>query len=184
MERLGNLNVMPHVFGRGGLLATDQVVIRPYRRGGFVRHFNQKVYRKSERFTKELRIHRALYHAGFPTVEPIGCAFRRKVWGYEGLLITRRAEVQPWPQLWIQEAPFMESLLQGLTALRQWKLFAPDINATNIMVDASNKALLLDWDRAAFIKEDPHPRHCERLIRSLEKLNAPEAIISQVQSWR
>lgn len=160
-------------FGRGGVRRLGEVVVRPYRRGGLVAKVNAKVYGSPERFRRELAVHRALWEAGFPTVEPLGLAWRRAGWGVEGLYLTRAAEARPWPGDW--GAPVLEDLLKALGALSDWGLFAPDLNATNVLWGPSG-LVLLDWDRAAFTGGDLRPRYRARLVRSLAKLGAPDAV--------
>jgi hypothetical protein len=168
-------------FGRGGVLRAGEVVLRPYRRGGLVRHLNRNVYASPGRFRREYLVHRALWAAGVPTVEPLGWAYRRRGWGWEGVCLTRYAEGLPWPRAWDRapEAPGqVRTLLEALCA---WGLWSPDLNATNILVAPSGAVLALDWDRAGWA---PGPRlmarYRERLGRSLAKLGAPPNLINYI----
>ncbi len=76
----GGGEALPDAFGRGGIRRHGDLVIRPYRRGGLVRHLNAGTYLTPRRFGAELAIHRLLWAAGFPTIEPVGCAWRRRGW--------------------------------------------------------------------------------------------------------
>ena len=169
----GDATALEGAFGRGGVRRLGEVVVRPYRRGGLVAKVNAKVYASPARFRQELAIHRALWEAGFPTVEPLGLAWRRAGWGVEGLYLTRAAEARPWPGDWA--APVRDDLMKALAALSDWGLFAPDLNATNVLWGPSG-LVLLDWDRAAFVDGDLRPRYRARLARSLAKLGAPDAL--------
>ena len=164
-------------FGRGGVLRAGTLVLRPYRRGGLVRHVNGRVYAGTARFQAEFGIHRALWAAGLPTVEPLGWACRRRLWGWEGVFLTRFAEAVPWPRAWDRPGvlPQLRTLLAALCA---WGLHAPDLNATNIMVQPSGAILALDWDRAQWVADaDLMERYRARLLRSLLKLGAPAELI-------
>lgn len=161
---------MGDAFGRGGVRRLGNVVLRPYRRGGWMAKVNARSYASAARFREELRVHRALWEAGFPTVEPLGCAWRRSGLGVEGLFLTRFAEVRPWPSDW--SAPLMAELVKAIQALSDWGLYAPDLNATNVMWGAGG-LVLLDWDRAAWRDGSLLPRYHARLKRSLAKLEAP-----------
>jgi hypothetical protein len=164
-------------FGRGGVLRAGPVVLRPYRRGGLVRHVNVGIYWGTGRFQREFQVHRALWAAGLPTVEPLGWAWRRRLWGCEGVFLTRFAEGVPWPRAWDRAGvlPQLRTLLEALCA---WGLHAPDLNATNVLVEPSGAILTLDWDRAGWIPGAPlMDRYRERLIRSLRKLGAPGEIV-------
>ena len=171
-------------FGRGGVLRAGPVVLRPYRRGGLVRHLNASIYWGAGRFQAEFQAHRALWQAGLPTVEPLGWAHRARLWGQEGVFLTRFAEATPWPRAWDRTGllPGLRTLLEALCG---WGLFAPDLNATNVLVPAeSDRPLTLDWDRARWLADaDPGElmaRYRERLLRSLRKLGAPPELMAQM----
>jgi len=167
---------MGQAFGRGGVLRAGAVVLRPYRRGGLVRHVNSAIYWSPARFQREFQVHRALWAAGLPTVEPLGWACRRRLWGWEGVYLSRFAYAAPWPRAWDRAVPAQLRIL--LDALCAWGLYAPDLNATNVLVDPSGAILTLDWDRAWWTPEAGlMQRYRERLIRSLRKLGAPSAIV-------
>ncbi len=171
-------------FGRGGVRRLGEVVLRPYRRGGLVRHLNAGIYLSPARFAQEFLVHRALWLAGFPTVEPLGYALRHRAWGFEGLFLTRYAEGSPWPRHWDSGTNFLAQLRGRIEALCAWGLFSPDLNATNVMITPEGEALLLDWDRAAWGGRDLFPRYRARLLRSLTKLGAPLEVRRDVEGWR
>lgn len=169
---------MGQAFGRGGVRKAGPVVLRPYRRGGLVRHLNAGIYLAPARFRQEFQAHRALWAAGLPTVEPLGWACRRRLWGWEGVFLTRFAEAAPWPRTWDRAVPAqLRTLLEALCA---WGLYAPDLNATNVLVDPAGAILTLDWDRARWASHDDlMKRYRARLLRSLVKLGAPPDLIEQ-----
>jgi hypothetical protein len=170
------LSELPGAFGRGGVFQCGEAVFRPYRRGGLVRHVNAALYASPDRFRQEFRVHRALWDAGLPTVEPLGWAFRPRLWGFEGVFLTRRAEGTAWPRTWDPAAlPQVRAILEALCA---WGLLAPDLNATNFLVAPGGQVLALDWDRAAWTAGvDLAGRYRQRLERSLRKLGAPPEIV-------
>lgn len=169
----GEAAEMAGAFGRGGVRRCGDLVIRPYRRGGLVAKLNERTYASPARFRRELAVHRALWEAGFPTVEPLGFAWRRSGLGVEGLFLTRFTDAKPWPSDWT--APVAKELVKALWALSDWGLWAPDLNATNVLWGVDG-LVLLDWDRAGWgdltFIDDYH----RRLTRSLAKLGAPEPI--------
>ncbi len=171
---LGDL-VVPFegALGRGGILRSGDTVIRPYRRGGLVRLVSQRSYPSPRRFVRELEIHRALWATGFPTVLPLGWGKRRVGLAWEGLCLTRREEGVPWPQDWGGGRSLLPALAEAIRALSAWGLWAPDLNATNVLVTPAG-IRLLDWDRAAFVPGAGLERlYRRRLARSLAKLEAP-----------
>lgn len=171
---------LSHAFGRGGIQRIGEVVIRPYRRGGLVRHLNGRIYGSPERFEREFAVHRALWGAGFPTVEPIGYGFRRRGWGVEGVYLTRFAEARAWPTRWERSAEVVPQLAVQLRFLAAWGLHAPDLNATNVLLTGDGRVLTLDWDRARWSADgDLLARYQARMERSLRKLGAPEPVLAQ-----
>lgn len=175
-------SAMPQAFGRGGIQRIGEIVARPYRRGGLVRHFNERLYLTPERFAREFTVHRALWAAGFPTVEPVGYGFRPHRWGVEGVYCTRYAEAAAWPSCWDRSARVLPQLAMLLDALAAWGLHAPDLNATNILLTSEERVLALDWDRAWWVGgADLGARHRQRLLRSLRKLRAPADVIAGFQ---
>jgi hypothetical protein len=175
MQLEGDPTPLSGAFGRGGILRVGDMVLRPYRRGGLLRHINERTYRTHLRFAAEHAVHRGLWEAGFPTVEPLGYAWRPSGFGVEGILITRLAVGEAWPRRWDLSAERMVAIRQGIRSLCQWGLWSPDLNATNILLPPQGGALFLDWDRARFepMGKDLWPRYRARLERSMRKLGAP-----------
>jgi len=148
-----------------------------------LRHVNARIYASPRRFRDEYVVHQALWTAGFPTVEPLGYGYRRRLWGVEGVFLTRLAEARPWPSCWHESARVLPQLHQLLDALAAWGLHAPDLNATNVLMGSDGRVLALDWDRARWISgSDLKERYRRRLLRSLQKLQAPDAVIASFTS--
>lgn len=161
-------------FGRGGVLRAAEVVLRPYRRGGLLRHLNRGTYPSPRRFQEEFALHLALWTAGFPTVEPLGCAWRSRGWGVEGVYLTRLADAVPWPRCWERSSEVLPQVQAMVRWLAKTGIWSPDLNATNILVTPAGRVLALDWDRARIAPGAPRlARYLERMARSLEKLGAP-----------
>ncbi len=171
-------------FGRGGVHRRGQVVLRPYRRGGAMRSVNERTYLNSGRFQEEADVHRALWEKGFPTVEPLGFAFRPYSWGVEGIYFTRYVKALPWANAFGRTAELLPQLARLIDSLSDWGLLAPDLNATNFMIDEQASLLALDWDRAGWSKPGKAVRdaYLRRLDRSLYRLNAPMEIRAMVQN--
>lgn len=166
---------IPGAYGRGGILRVGDLVMRPYRRGGFLRHFNERTYRTHLRFAAEHAVHRGLWDSGFPTVEPLGYAWRPIGLGVEGVLFTRLAEGVSWPDRWDLSAERGSAIRLAIQSLCEWGLWSPDLNATNVILPSSEGVLFLDWDRASFEPTGAElwARYRARLERSLQKLGAP-----------
>lgn len=181
---LGEAVPLAGAYGRGGILRVGDLVMRPYLRGGLLRHLNERTYRTHLRFAAEHAVHRGLYEAGFPTVEPLGYAWRPKGLGVEGVLFTRLTEGEAWPRNWAMGLARREELRAAVAALCTWGLWSPDVNATNVLFPTGGGVVLLDWDRARFMPEgiDLWPRYRARLERSLRKLGAPAETLSIIGS--
>lgn len=175
---------LDEAFGRGGVHRRGQVVLRPYRRGGAVRQVNERTYLNANRFQEEADIHRALWENGFPTVEPLGFAFRPYSWGVEGLYFTRHAEALPWASAFGRTSQLLPQLTILLDSLSAWGLLAPDLNATNFIIDEKGSLLALDWDRAVWSEPGKalHEVYLRRLSRSLHRLNAPVEIRAMIHN--
>lgn len=166
-------------FGRGGVFRVGDAVVRPYRRGGLLGRVVQRRYLASGRFEDEYRVHRALWEAGFPTVRPLGCAWRRRLCGVEGLYFTEAASGRSWPTDWAGGTATLHKIWSGIVDLCAWGLWAPDLNATNVLVDAQGGIAFLDWDRAGWdCSADLRDRYRGRLARSLRKLHAPTELLT------
>lgn len=172
----GGSEALQAAFGRGGVMRCGDAVLRPYRRGGLVRHVNARLYAGPGRFRREYEVHRALWESGLPTVAPLGWACRRRLWGFEGVFLTRLEAGTPWPRTWDPGA--LGQVRTLLRALSDWGLHAPDLNATNFLIRPDGSLLALDWDRAEWAPGVPLlPRYRERLARSLTKLGAPKEFV-------
>lgn len=188
LDLSGTSTPLENVFGRGGIQRRGSIVLRPYRRGGWVRHLNEKTYFNERRFAAEAGVHQALWAAGLPTVEPLGFAFRPHrlgaKWGVEGLYLTGYVAGFPWPKVWDHTEALMPQFKAILKALSEWGLRAPDLNATNFHVGEDGVLRVLDWDRAAWTKgqEMIQSAHLDRMNQSLDRLGAPKEIRTLIQS--
>jgi hypothetical protein len=180
----GEATTLEGAHGRGGILRVGDIVMRPYRRGGLMRHLNERTYRTHLRFAAEYAVHRGLWEAGFPTVEPLGYAWRPVRFGVEGVLFTRMAQGDSWPRNWGLGLARAEDIRLAVATLCDWGLWAPDLNATNLLLPPGGGVLLLDWDRARFEPPDADlwPRYRDRLARSLRKLEAPSEALAVIGS--
>lgn len=167
--------------GRGQALAVDsplgEAVLRVYHRGGMMRHLSTSSYLYTgadrTRPFAEWRVTRSLFDAGLPVPEPLAAAFERRGPFYRGALLTRRIPgAEPLPEAaGRMESADWKKLGKLLTKAASTGLRHPDLNAGNILLDATGKFWLLDFDRARLTGNavDPGPM-VRRLQRSLQKL--------------
>lgn len=173
--------VIAELGGRGQALAVDSphgaAVLRTYHRGGMVQRLSKSsyVYTGADRTRPfaEWRVTRRLFDAGLPVPEPLAAAFERRGPIYRGALLTRRIpDAEPLPEAaGRMNKPDWENLGQVLGKAAGTGLRHPDINANNILLDATARFWLLDFDRARIAGGpiDPLPM-IRRLQRSLQKL--------------
>jgi hypothetical protein len=184
--------IAPLRWGRGHVwrVHTDTqatVIIRFYRRGGFVRHFLRDIYwDRPPRPLAELVATETARQRGVPTIEVLGAHVRWMKTGlYRGLLISREAEGFHNLSEWLQMHPTglirtttLTTVAHTITTMHDAGIVHADLNLTNILVQPSNpspQVLLLDFDRAQILS-DPVPRPqreraLRRLQRSFRKLN-------------
>lgn len=191
------LMITPLRWGRGHVWRVHTntqatVIIRFYRRGGFVRHFLRDIYwDRPPRPLAELVATETARQRGVPTIEVLGAHVHWMKTGlYRGLLISR--EVEGFHNLWewlqmhptgLTRTATLTTVARTITTMHDAGIAHADLNLTNILVQPSNpspQVLLLDFDRAQVLS-DPVPRPqreraLRRLQRSFRKLN-PEGLL-------
>lgn len=177
---------IPTFSGRGAAFlleagALGSAVVRPYCRGGLVRHFNRRRYWLGNRAFDELVTTQRLRYRGLPVPEPLAAIQLRQAGGYTALLATR----------WLPKdlplsrelpaadataaAAHLRSAARSIWELHRAGVWHADLNAHNILVAAgTDLAVIIDFDRARLLPE-PLPaflarQNLRRLRRSLRKL--------------
>lgn len=162
-------------------------MIRPYRRGGFVRHFVREWYwDRPFRPFRELTCTEQARQCGIPTVEVLAASVEQNTLGlYRGVLITRQAEgfLNLWE--WLQSKPsdsqrtaVFAVVVHTIAQLSQAGIQHADLNLTNILIHTDTtmpSVKIIDFDRACLLP-NPLTRQQEqtirqRLCRSLHKLD-------------
>ena len=162
-------------------------IIRPYKRGGFVRHLVHDLYwdHPPRPFAELIRTETAR-ERGVPTVEVLGAGVERIAFGlYRGTLITHEAEgfLNWWA--WLQTHPPTEErqlvtqkVVQAITHMHDAGIHHSDLNLTNLLVGPESgqpETRIIDFDRARiFTTSLPFSRRkrtLARLFRSMNKLD-------------
>ncbi len=182
--------------GRGGVGAFQlrpdlTVVLRPYVRGGLVRHLTRtRYFGLRPRPWRELRASEALRAADVPTPEVLGAAVAWTVPGcYRGALATR--EVPGAINLWhyLQMAAAAErgaACAAAATVTRRMHdagAVHPDLNLQNYLVRrtaAGFDAWIIDLDRVRFRRITARQRRAAfaRICRSIRKLDPESAVVT------
>lgn len=186
--------------GRGDLAvvpagAAGEAVVRPFRRGGLVRHVLHRRYFLGARALRELILTCRLGRRGVPVAEPLAAVHARLRPGYRAALITRRvSDARPAPELLAaEEADAVDGPVR--TTLRRMgrsvgRLHAvggvhADLNVHNFLLPSggSAPAVILDFDRGrSFDGEAPRLLarwSLRRLRRSLRK----EGLDAALDAW-
>jgi 3-deoxy-D-manno-octulosonic acid kinase len=159
-------------------------VVRPYRRGGLVRHLLRSHYpffgAERTRVFREFRLLDALHRCGFPVPRPVAGVYRRRGPWYAAVLITeelagflplsRRLAESPAPA-----APLWAQIGETLRRFHDAGVRHADLNAHNVLVDDAGRCRVIDFDRGRFDPRAPlsvreREQVLGRLERSLRKL--------------
>lgn len=182
--------------GRGSVQAYDvapglSIVIRPYLRGGLVRHFSREHYFGARpRPYRELRVTEMLRHSGVPTVEVLAAGVRWVVPGiYRGVLMTREVPgaMNLW-QYWRAVEPADRERIAAIAAAATIALHGaggvhPDLNLQNYLVSraAGGYAVrVIDCDGVRLRKVTPRDRQAafDRLCRSVRRLDPNSEVVT------
>ncbi|WP_341667154.1 3-deoxy-D-manno-octulosonic acid kinase [Alcaligenes sp. SDU_A2] len=168
--------------GQGGRQAAwfvqgpfGQAVLRHYRRGGLVARFNESAYlwqgRERTRSWREFQVMSYLHHKGLAVPSVLAAAWWRSGPSYRAALMTRRlADVRPLCQVLGAACP--EAVAREIVRMHQFQVWHADLNAYNILLDASGKVWLIDFDRArqGTLSRSLALGNLQRLRRSLRKV--------------
>ncbi len=167
------------------------IIVRPYRRGGFVRHFIHDLYwdRPLRPFV-ELCCTEEAWRRGVPTVEVLGA---RVEWTmgplYRGLLVTREATGFHNLWSWLQTAPaadhrraILRVVAQAVATMHQAGIAHADLNPTNILVYPNSdppQALIIDFDRARLFSGPVPPHLRESNLRRFQRFFANYDVLAK-----
>ena len=159
--------------------------IRPYLRGGWIRHLNRDLFWGSKRPYQEFRISLQAYKSGIPTAEPIAGVVRKSPMGlglYRGYWVSR--EISNTKNLFhfLKSNPTFkkkrESLSQVALAVRKMHdigIFHADLHLGNVLIQEDGDPLpiyLIDFDRARIqspLSEKDRKANLIRFYRSAYK---------------
>ena len=171
--------------GRGGAFFLDVAgrrwVARPYRRGGWAALVSRDRYfwtgERNVRSFREWRLLAELSARNLPVPAPVAARYRRRGWSYRAELITERLEgTEPLSAL-VERAPVSLSLWveigRTLRRLHDAGAYHADLNAHNILADASGAVFVIDFDRGRLRAPGVwRDANLARLYRSLLKVCA------------
>ncbi len=167
---------------RVALPERGNLIVRHYRRGGFVRHFTRDLYwERPPRPLDELICTEIARQRGVPVVEVIGAGVEWTGAGlYRGILVTREARgyINLWE--WLRSRPganpgrqeVVAAVARAVACMHNAGIAHADLNLSNILVRTAEDlpmVLLIDFDRARAFPGSLLPRQRERNLRRLQR---------------
>jgi len=194
---LGRLPPARPLFGgRGGVAVYDiddgpAVVLRPYRRGGWLARFNRDLYfGLRPRPFREVRVTETLRQRGVPTIEVLGGAVRWVGPGiYRGAVLSTYVvgAVNLWHYLCSASAEergrVCARAARATRRLHDAGAVHPDLNLQNYLVCKRRgdvEVLIIDCDRVALRRVTARDRRAAfaRLCRSIRRLDPQSAVVT------
>lgn len=167
------------------------VVVRPFRRGGWISRFVERRYILGARAFKELEVTEGLRRDGAPVPEVLAAVQERirPGPGYAACIVTRRINgTVPAAEALARVSPgelqvLMEDIGRAIRRCHQAGGWHADLNAWNLLVPSARPDLtvtVIDWDRGRLmprgVPERARRGNLSRLARSLRKLDLAAAI--------
>jgi 3-deoxy-D-manno-octulosonic acid kinase len=183
--------------GRGGVVFVDtpagECALRHYHRGGFAARLSADRYlwtgAARTRAFREFRLLAQLVSLGLPVSAPVAARYTRDGFQYRADLLTRRvAAAQTLAQRMAAkalDADLARRVGQTIARFHSAQVWHADLNAHNILVDASGTVWLIDFDRGRLRKPAMawQQANLRRLRRSFEKLGARRLADFDLQFW-
>lgn len=171
------------VGGRGGAWFVDApfgpAVLRHYLRGGMAARLSRDRYvwqgEQRARSFAEFRLTEALHRQDLPVARPLAASYQRDGAFYRAaILLERLRDVETFAArvaVEASKAPW-EATGRLIARFHQAGLDHADLNANNILFDASGQGWLIDFDRSQLRRPTSTWRqnNLARLLRSLQKL--------------
>jgi 3-deoxy-D-manno-octulosonic acid kinase len=156
-------------------------LIRPYRRGGFIRHFLSSWYFADNRPKQELALLVRAQAAGLPVPEPLGAGWRWRGPWLSGALATKELPGDDLLHILQNEAQVPRNLLLRVGRLfhrmHEAGLLHADLQVKNVLI-SGGMPYLLDLDRARWrqrVSPRQRARNLARFQRSLRKHGLEQA---------
>lgn len=176
--------------GRGRMPIVDlpyvgSVVIKPYLRGGLLRHLNRRTYLKTglSRSRAEFERLQFVRQIGINAPEPAAFAVKGRLF-YHAWLITRElpavrslADISRSDPK--EARAFLPQVLEQIRRLIDHRLHHVDLHPGNVLVDDPNRVFLIDFDKARFTREAPERlarRYRRRWHQAVVKHGLPEEL--------
>lgn len=160
------------------------MVLRHFRRGGLIGKLNSRFYigigTARSRSMREFELLDWMHDQGLPVPRPVAALLRPRGPIYRAAIITERIpDARPFQELLVEGAMQPDTWSTVGAVIRRMhdhQVFHSDLNCRNIMIDATHRAWLIDFDKCDRRKPGPwKTQNLERLKRSLRKENGESA---------
>ncbi len=155
-----------------------RAVVRRFRRGGMVRHFNRDRYFGGDRAEEELRATEAARAGGVRAPEVIAAGRSAAFPGYRAMIATRLIpDVRDAAAAFadgVDRAGVLREAGRQIARMHAAGVAHPDLNLRNLLVGKPGEVWLIDFDRALVVEgvvpRDRREHDLARLARSAAKL--------------
>lgn len=158
---------------------TGELVLRHYRRGGFVARFLRDFYAgfrpEATRSWREWRLLATLYDRGLSVPMPVAARASLNAGFYRADLITARILNSRTLTDRLKDSSLADEVWRSvgrcIRSFHDENVYHADLNANNILLDDQDRVFLIDFDRGGFKSNGPWKRsNLARLERSLNKI--------------
>jgi len=163
------------------------VVVKQYRRGGVLAHFNKTRYLRCGKPRCQLEFEQtaAARRMGIDAPEPIAFAWRGRLF-YRAWLVTRQIRApRTLAQLGARSPEHIAAIMPALkiqfARLVDHGLWHVDLHPGNVLVDASDRLFLVDFDKARTFRgprQKLNAAYRRRWQRAVEKYDLPAALLA------
>ncbi|MDZ7832958.1 MAG: lipopolysaccharide kinase InaA family protein [Desulfobacterales bacterium] len=167
-----------------------RVVIKPYHRGGILRHFNRRTYINTGMPRSQAEFMRLDYvrQIGVNAPEPVAFATRGRLF-YHAWLVTKELPAARS----LADAALNPANLPGdavsrtaahINRLIRHRILHVDLHPGNVLLDAENRVYIIDFDKARITRQSTEQlalRYCRRWQRAVAKYGLPEELNESFQ---
>lgn len=189
LEGRPELNEQP-LDGRGGLHVVStpnlgRVFIKHYLRGGLMRHINERghLWNPRSRGRREFDALQQAHAGGVRVPEALGWVDSGTVWVNCWLLLREESDARPFSALVREDPDHARTLLPAIadqvSRLVRLQLLHVDLHPGNILLDAQQLPMVIDFDKAHATNLDVSAlieRYIERWSRAVAKHGLADAI--------
>ena len=166
------------------------LVIKHYRRGGLMRHFNERRYFRwgKSRSQREFEFMLLAQTAGVNVPRPVAYAYRGRLI-YQTWLVTRAIrQAVTLARLSLRDessaVSALHSVVEQISSLIHNNLLHVDLHPGNVVVDGTGKVYLLDFDRGRVYRGNRQTlknRYIIRWQRAVDKHGLPKSLSEKMR---